>query len=994
MRFAFRLLRWAIWFGILTGYLELLNLGLKEHLLGRLLLLGCHTLWMAPLADGALFLALGAMLVPLGIWRPTRRVERLAIFAFGFALSASLVLLYREIHNYAAAALSAGVGVQIVRLIAARVESFDGLVRRSLPWMLAVCVGSAVALPAWWTWAERRAIGGLPSVAGARPNVVIIVWDTVRSASLSTYGYDRETSPNLTRLGEEGIVFERAVAPSPWTLPSHASLFTGRWAHELSATWFLPLDDTYPTLAEVLRAQGYATAGFVGNQCYCSRWHGFRRGFLHYEDFNVLGAEFVLSCEVGRRLTTSWRVRRWTGGQDYWGRKSAERINHDFLRWVDRRPNRPFFAFLNYYDAHQPYYTPPPFDERFGPTRASKEIPYEALLRHAEPPAGQPLTPPQCEAERNAYDGSIAHLDACFGRLLGELETRGILDDTLLIVTSDHGEHFGEHGLRSHGNSLYRPLLHVPLVLRYPGGAPAGLRPRHVVSLCDLPATVTDLLGCADRFEFPGGSLRRCWDGAEREGSPRTILYACLRPPLHAPHLGRHLDAVIAEGLHYIHLGDGEEALFDYLNDPSEAHDLSSTESMQPTLSKLRALAAQCPGEPQTGGAGALKGIAKSTPLAARPALSAPTAAESAALVVSAVIAFLLAQLAHLYGVVAWGDRMTRGLNYYGRPARERSRFKRVLYCHRVVLSPIIWLLSRVSRLRFSKVTFSYRGVAGPKGTCSVDSFRQAAEYQPRRGDVFVATPMKCGTTWMQHLVYQVLTRGSGDLAEIGTALYAVSPWIESLRSVAIDDAPLVGTPPTSRIIKTHLPVELCPYVPEAKYLYVCRHPLSCFASCADFIATSLGPFVVGLDEIEAWFRSDELMWWGTWPVHVRGWWGFSQERDNVLFVLFEDMKRDLRAAVRRVAEFLAVEGLREEEVDRIVRKCSFDSMREHDEAFEMNPPHVLQSRAAFFVSGRDDRYRDVPPAVRQRILAWCKSEMAGSDFPLERCYPDVADAT
>jgi len=994
MRFAFRLLRWAIWFGVLTGYLELLNLGLKKYVLGRLLLLGCHTLWLAPLADAALFLALGAMLVPFGVCWPTRLVQRLAIFAFGFTLAASLVLLHREIHNYAAAMLSAGVGVQMARLISARVESFDGLVRRTLPWMLAVCMGSAVALPAWWTWAESRAIGALPRVSEACPNVLLIVWDTVRSESLSTYGYDRDTSPNLTRLGEDGIVFERAVAPSPWTLPSHASLFTGRWAHELSATSCLPLDDTYPTLAEVLSAEGYATAGFVANQCYCSRWHGFHRGFLHYEDFNVLGTEFVLSCQMGRRLVTSQRLRRWTGWQDVWGRKSAERINHDFLRWVDRRRNRPFFAFLNYYDAHEPYHAPPPFDERFGTTRSRKDVPFEAHLRRTAPLAVYPLTPRQRVAEQNAYDGSIAYLDACLGRLLGELETRGILDDTLLIVTSDHGEHFGEHGLRQHGNSLYRPLLHVPLVIRCPKGAPAGLRPSHVVSLCDLPATVTDLLGCADRFEFPGSSLRRRWDGTEREGSRATVVYACLRPSAESPDPGQHLDAVIAEGLHYIKFGGGGEALFDFLNDPSEAHDLSSAENMQETLSKLRALAARCSREPGTDFARASGEAGNSSVLAVRPALSARTAAESGALVVSVVLALLVTQLVHLYWVVAWGDHRTKGLNYYGRPLAERCRFKKVLYYHRVALSPMIWLLSRVSRFTFSKVTFSYRGVAGPKGTCSVESFRQAAEYEPRRGDVFVATQMRCGTTWMQHVVYQVLTRGSGDLAEAGTALYAVSPWIESSRSVSIDDAPLVGTPRTSRIIKAHLPVRLCPYSPEAKYIYVCRHPLSCFASCADFVAANLGPFVVHLNEIEAWFRSDELMWWGTWPSHVRGWWGWSRQRDNVLFILFEDMRRDLRATVRQVADFLQIERLREEEVEEIVRKCSFDYMREHDYAFEMNPPHVLQSRASFFFSGQDDRYGDVPQATRQRILAWCKSEMAGSDFPLERCYPDVAEAT
>jgi hypothetical protein len=374
-------------------------------------------------------------------------------------------------------------------------------------------------------------------------------------------------------------------------------------------------------------------------------------------------------------------------------------------------------------------------------------------------------------------------------------------------------------------------------------------------------------------------------------------------------------------------------------------------------------------------------------------AVSAWDAAKLSAGILAALLAFFVVQLVHLYAVVAWGEARTKGLNYYGRTLAERRRFKRVLYYHRLALSPIIWLLSRTSRFSFSNVGFSYQGVSGPKGTCSEETFRQAAEYKPCRDDVFVATQMKCGTTWMQHVVYQVLTRGSGNLAEAGTALYAVSPWIESLKSVSLDGAPLVGRERPSRIIKTHLPVQLCPYSAEAKYIYVTRHPLSCFASCADFIRTNLGTFVVPSEEIEAWFRSNELMWWGTWTSHVRGWWNWSRERENVLFFRFEEMGSDLAAAVRRVAEFLEVEALREEELEEIVRKCGFDYMHEHADAFEMNPPHVLQSRASFFVSGTAERHRDVPEAVRQRILAWCKSELAGTSFPLEELYPDVADA-
>jgi len=596
---------WAIWFGILTGCLELLNLGLKKHVLGGAVLLGGHTLWMAPLADGALFLILGATFVPLALLLPARFAERAAVFAFCFTLTASLVFLHRQIHNYAAALLSAGVAVQTVRSISARAERFDSLVRCTLPWMVAACLTAAVVLPTWRAWTERRAIRALASVPLGSPNVLLIVWDTVRSKSLSTYGYDRQTSPNLTRAGEEGIVFEHAVAPSPWTLPSHASLFTGRWADELSATWEYPLDDASLTLAEALGAKGYATAGFVANQALCSRVHGLDRGFLHYEDFNVLGTEFVLSCQLGRRLTTSPRLRRWIGWKDFWGRKSAERIDRDFLRWIDGRPDRPFFAFLNYYDAHQPYYAPAPLDERFGPREWREGIAFYVQQRHADPVLPYVLTDRQHQGSQDAYDGSIAYLDACLGNLLEDLEERGLLENTLVIVTSDHGEQFGEHGLYDHRNSLYRPLLHVPLVMRLPGGVPSGRRASQVVSLRDLPATVIDLVGCTGAREFPGSSLRQCWTGTEPDDSHEAPLWACLRPPYYSPHTGDHLDAMIVDGLYYIRFADGREKLFDFLHDPLESADLSSAEDMHDVLSHLRALAARRLGKPSTDLAGA-----------------------------------------------------------------------------------------------------------------------------------------------------------------------------------------------------------------------------------------------------------------------------------------------------------------------------------------------------------------------------------------------------
>ncbi len=354
-----------------------------------------------------------------------------------------------------------------------------------------------------------------------------------------------------------------------------------------------------------------------------------------------------------------------------------------------------------------------------------------------------------------------------------------------------------------------------------------------------------------------------------------------------------------------------------------------------------------------------------------------------------ALIAFFVVEMIYLAMIFAWEDQNTRGLAYYGRPPAEREKFKRTLRRHGLLLSPILRLLGKTSNFTFEKASFTYEGVAGPKGTCSADSFRSAHGYQTRPEDVFVATQMKSGTTWMQHVVYQVLHRGAGDLVETGTALYAVSPWLEGVKSVSLDEAPLLGSERPSRIIKTHFPASLCPFSPEAKYIYVARHPVACFASCVDFVSTNLGAFMPSISVVEKWYCTENQMWWGTWPMHVKGWWTLAQQRPNVLFIQFEDMKRDLPTQIRRVAEFLGVESLEQSEIDAIAHKCGFAYMQEHGTAFEMHPPHILETEAELFVSGASERHKDVPDEVRERIAQWCRDELAGTGV-LESLYPDV----
>ncbi len=344
----------------------------------------------------------------------------------------------------------------------------------------------------------------------------------------------------------------------------------------------------------------------------------------------------------------------------------------------------------------------------------------------------------------------------------------------------------------------------------------------------------------------------------------------------------------------------------------------------------------------------------------------------------------------YLSMVLKWEDEQSVGLAYYGRTPEGRRRFKQQLQRHATLLSPVLWLNAKLAKLDFRRVAFQYKGVAGPHGSCSEESFARAEQYVPRPEDIFVVTQMKCGTTWMQHIVYEVLLRGEGNLVATGTAMYAVAPWLEGRKSVSLDEAPLVGQERPGRIIKTHLPAQLCPASPAARCIYVARHPVSCFASCIDFVRTNVGAMAPPMAAFEAWYTSRELMWWGTWPDHVRGWWDRSARDGNVLFVLFEDLKRDPAAVIRQVALFLGVAPLTEAELARVVEKTSFAYMQKHQDNFEMHPPHILQTNAELFVSGGANRHQDVPEEVRARIAAWSAAELAGSAFPVARSYPDL----
>jgi arylsulfatase A-like enzyme len=429
------------------------------------------------------------------------------------------------------------------------------------------------------------------------PNVLLIVLDTVRTESLSLHGYGRETTPNLARLARRGVRFEQARSTAPWTFPSHASMFTGRWPHELNVGENHPLDGTYPTLAEYLAAHGYRTGGFVANTFFCNSWYGLARGFDRYEDFYdddvaVSWTETFRCAALGQRLLTALGVSM----ADHRIRKDAARINRDFLEWLSEGEGQPFFAFLNYFDAHSPYVLPEAERRRLGtPEPTADEL---GVLRTWDNRPKQQISATYTQLIRDAYDECLASLDHQLGRLFDELERRGSLKNTLVILTSDHGEELGEHGLYGHGKSLYGQEIHVPLLILPPGERVSRNVIPGPVSLRDIPATVLDVLKTRGTAPFPGASLASHWRSTQAGEPVKTspafsevsLRMGVSHNPNRPPAWRGPMQALALGNRAYVHNADGTEQLFDLLADLQEERNLIGLLEERVVLEQFRRL--------------------------------------------------------------------------------------------------------------------------------------------------------------------------------------------------------------------------------------------------------------------------------------------------------------------------------------------------------------------------------------------------------------------
>ncbi len=575
----------AVVFSLATALAESAVLAVLRVGLGQMVRTGPHIVWMSSLMNLAVLGVLGAALWALGMaWRKVRTQD---VVVFFFALLATDAVLNRlpiadRAESWTKWMLAAGIAVAVTR-VTRRFYSADRRAQYGKPAAAltgVVLLLSAVAF-AYPGVRERIIRAGLPP-AGSGPNVLLIILDTVRAANLSLYGYSRPTTPRLERFAETGVVFERAIAPSSWTLPSHAVLFTGRHANELNADWWKPLKGTHPTLAEVLSARGYATAGFSANTRYASAESGLARGFDRFEDYSLKPGEALRTSAMLRRALRWFGAGSVTDNENN-GRKIASDVNRAFLSWLDDKPTgRPFFAFLNYFDSHDPYFSEPPFDTLFGPPRPMTLV------------WGKLPDTAQISAWTDGYDRSLAYLDDALGRLFDELASRGTLDETIVVVTADHGEHLGEHGFLRHGTTLYLPVLHVPLIVRFPRAVPGGARVGPAVSLSDVPATILDLAGM-EVSALAGTSLAGQWLGPLESGAAPVYseVREAVRIPARYPNADADLYSLLDNDYHYIRGKNNREELYRHSEDPSEGRNLANEGKAAHVLLRLRDLLAR-----------------------------------------------------------------------------------------------------------------------------------------------------------------------------------------------------------------------------------------------------------------------------------------------------------------------------------------------------------------------------------------------------------------
>ncbi|WP_458208514.1 sulfatase [Haladaptatus sp. NG-SE-30] len=335
-------------------------------------------------------------------------------------------------------------------------------------------------------------------------NVVFVVMDTVRKDHLSVYGYDRPTTPGLERFAEDATVFEQAVAPAPWTLPVHASLFTGMYPSEHGASQENPYLEGATTLAQTLSANGYETACYSSNAWITPYTH-LTDGFDDQNNFfEVMPGDFLSGpmAKAWKMMNDNERLRAVADKLVSLGNVAHEylasgegadsktpQVIDSTIEFIDDADG-PYFTFINLMDAHLPYHPPKKYREKFAPRVDSTEVCQNSKEYNC---GARDISDEEWEAIRGLYDAEIRHIDDQLGRLFSWLQANDEWEDTMIVICADHGELHGEHDLYGHEFCIYDPLINVPLLVKHPE-LETGVSDEQV-ELIDLYHTVLDHTG-------------------------------------------------------------------------------------------------------------------------------------------------------------------------------------------------------------------------------------------------------------------------------------------------------------------------------------------------------------------------------------------------------------------------------------------------------------------------------------------------------------------
>lgn len=419
------------------------------------------------------------------------------------------------------------------------------------------------------------------------PNVVVLLLDTARAQNFSCYGYARPTSPAIDAIAAEGVLYEQAISTGCWSLPAQVSLLTGMFpskhgAHELHLSYAHP----YPLLPEVLREAGYRTLGVSPNSWMSDEFgvtHGFDVYLKLWQVWPTMPS--TRSGMSGLKVSLARQANRLYSRHLFPRRNRARHVRQHIDKLLATAPE-PFFLYAIFWDMHLPYYPSQQHATRWLPAGVTLDQAQQVNRHQLRYFAGQTtMSETDFAMLRAGYDGALATIDEEVGALVEALRQRGILDHTVLIITSDHGENLGEHGLMSHAYSLHDTLIHVPLILRYPECFPPGRRVPQQVQLTDLFPTLLDML----HLDLPG--VQRELQGMsllaqDADALQERLAYAeMLAPHPSIPALNRRvgvpedtprpafdraLRCLRTPDYKVIWASDGQHALYDLHQDPDE----------------------------------------------------------------------------------------------------------------------------------------------------------------------------------------------------------------------------------------------------------------------------------------------------------------------------------------------------------------------------------------------------------------------------------------